>query len=304
MKTNLSRRKMLLAGGAAALAPIVLTGDKRSEAQSADLSASDRGVSAVSGSDPGFAPAVEAHFPGLTNDPTFQQISPLALLVTHQQGRPVRAFSVVWAITTPAGRYETPLYFYVSLGSPATGHTLSALGSVRRNILQVGQSRLVTPFFTWAPDYYAANSAPNWKGVLQPAEPGRFLLSELPNATQVKVSLDGVVFSDWKLIGPDKHQLGWKIRERRNAEHDEGLVVYRLMKSGASDSEIVQTLQSHGSAPRFSGESFRGRWYHQSRRFHAQVLLKAFQDADRKTFKRALVRLTRQGKTLITRADA
>jgi hypothetical protein len=296
---SISRRTMILAGGAAALAPVVLTGIKRSEAQSTQLSASDRAVSAISGLDPGFGSAVEALYPGLTKDPIFQKIAPLAMLVTHQQGPPVRAFCVSWAITTTAGTYEAPLYFYVSLGSPATGHTLSALGSARKNILPAGQSRLVTPFFNWTPAFYRTNPAPNWKTVLKPTEPAVFLISELPKATQVKVSLDGVVFSDWKLMGPDKHALGWKIRSRRNAEHDEGLVVYKLMKSGAPDSQIIETLQEHGSAPRSNDKDHR--WYQQARKVHAQILLRAFQDSDRHTFKRALVRLKMRRKTEITR---
>jgi hypothetical protein len=300
MSIKCSRRNMILGGCAALVAPVLIDRDPRAAAQSFQLSASDRALSAVSGSDPGFGAAVEALFPGLMSDPVFQKIAPLALLVTHQQGRGVRAFSASWAITTASGTYEAPLYFYVSLGSPAAGHILSALRSARRNILPVGQSRLVSPFFNWTPTYYK-NNPPNWKTVLTPTEPGAFLVSELPTATQVKVSLDGVIFSDWKLIGPDKHSLEYKIRSRRNAEHDEGLVVYKLMKSGAPDSQIVQTLQEHGSAQRSSNKDRNQRWYDRARKVHAQVLLKAFQNADRPTFTKALVRLKKQRKTRITR---
>lgn len=304
MSFKLSRRKMLLASGAAVISPLVLPGDRRALADTVQVSTSGYAVSVVSGSDLLFGGAVEALYPGLTKDPTFQQIAPLALLVTHQQGPPVRGFSVAWAITTPAGKKETPLYFYVSLGSPLTGHIQSALGSARRNILQIGQSRLVTPFFSWTPADYGSNSAQNWDEVLKRSYPGKFLVSELPAATQVKVSMDAVVFSDWKMIGPNKHKLGTKIRARRNAEHDEGLSLYKLMNNGASDNEIIETLRAHGLAQRSYKENLGDRWYERSRRFHAQVLLKAFQNADRQTFTRALVRLTRQRKNLITRADA
>lgn len=298
MSIRLSRRQVLFTGGAL-VASAAFTGERRAEAGGASVSESDRAVSAVSGSDPGFGPTVEALFPGLTSDPVFQKIAPLALLVTHQQGPPVRAFSASWAITTPTGTYEAPLYFYVSLGSPATGHILSALGSAQRDILPHGQSRLVTPFSNWTPAYYQSNPTPDWKTVLAPTEPGMFLVSELLNAIQVKVSLDGVVFSDWKKLGPDKHRLHKLIRMRRNAEHDEGLVVHKLIKAGASDSQIVQTLQQHGSAPISSATSPNGRWYEQARKVHAQILLKAFQNADRPTFTKALSRLKTQRKTVI-----
>jgi len=294
---------MLLVGGGALVASAALVSERRVEAGTESFSGPNRSVSAISGSDSDFSSAVGALFPGLVDDPVFQKIVPLALLVTHQQGPAVRAFSVSWAITTSAGTFEVPSYFYVSVGSVVTGHILSSLGSARRDILPSSQSRLVTPFFNWTPAYYQSNPTPDWKKVLTPTEPGAFLVSELLNATQVKVSLDGVVFSDWKMIGPDKHTLGLKIRERRNAERDEGLMVYKLMTKGASDSEIIQALQTDASAARSNRKNLKGRWYQQSRRFHAQVLLRAFQDADRPTFTAALTRLKRQRKTVITRAD-
>jgi hypothetical protein len=304
MSVQMSRRKMIMAGGAVLAAPMVLAGDGRADAQVSRLSASDRAVSAIAGSDPGFDDAAEALYPGLRKDPTFRQIAPLSLLVTHQQGPSVRAFSVSWAVTTPSGSYETPLYYYVSLGPPATGHTLSALGSARRNIVPAGQSRLVTPFFHWTPADYQSKKAVDWKTAIEPTDPGEFLVSELPKATQMKPSLDAVIFTDWKMIGPNKHKLGTKIRARRNAEHDEGVAVLRLMKKGASDSEIVQTLREHGAAPRSNNTSLNARWYEQSRRLHAQILLRAFQDSDRSNFKNALVRLKTQRKTVITRLPA
>lgn len=302
MKTSFSRRKMLLAGSATVIAPFVLSGGRRAVADVGRMAVSDHAVSATPGSDPGFGVSLDTLYPRLADDPTFKQIAPLALLVTHQQGPPVLGFSVSWKITTKTGTNEIPLYFYISLGSPAAGHIQSALGSARRNILQIGQSRLVTPFFSWTPDYYLANSPPNWDAVLRPPYPGTFLVSELQTATEVTILLDAVIFADWKMMGPNKHHLGTKIRARRNAEHDVGLSVYRLIKQGASDSEISQTLQTHGWGLMSTETDLKARWYEDSRRFHAQVLLKAFQNTDRTTFTRALTRLTRQRKTLITRA--
>lgn len=302
MKAKISRRKLILAGGAAAVSPLLLLRNRRATAESIRMAASDYAVSVVLGSDPNFSYSLDRFFPGLANDPTFQQIAPLSLVVTHEQGPPVRAFSVSWTISNPTGTSETPLYFYVSLGSPATGHFTSALASARRNILESGQTRLVTPFFSWADRYYSRNAPPNWTAALSRSDPGAFLISESQKATQVAVALDGVLFSDWKLMGPDKHALGWKIRSRRNAEHDEGLVVYKLLKSGAPDSQIIQVLREHGAA-QVSMDDHK-HWYWQARRFHAKVLLKAFSDSDRETFTKALVRLKLQRKTLITRVDA
>jgi hypothetical protein len=304
MGTTISRRSLILPGDAGLDSPGVASGARPPAADGNLLSASDRAVSAVSASDSNFGSAVEALYPGLQNDPVFQQIAPLALLVTQQNGPTIRAYSVAWQITTPAGTYGTALFFYVSPGQASKGRSSSTLGTARQAILQAGQSRLITPFFNWSPTYYQRNPEPDWSTVITPLEPGGFLVSELSAATDVKVSLDGVVFSDWRILGPDQHNLARRLRSRRNGAHDEGLAVHRLLRAGAADSAIVATLQSHAAAARSGRRAGPGYWYQQSRRYQAQILLLAFEQADRKTFSKALHRLVHQKRTFVTRESA
>jgi hypothetical protein len=303
MGTAISRRSLFLPGNAVLGSPGAASGAKPPEADVNLLSASDRTVSAVSASDSNFQSAVESLYPGLQDDPVFQKIAPLTLLVTHQNGPGIRAYSVAWQITAPAGAYETALFSYVSPGPASKGRSSSTLGYARQAILRAGQSRLITPFFIWSPTDYQRNPHPDWSKVIMPLEPGRFLVSELPTATAVKVSLDGVVFSDWKITGPDKHNLARRLRSTRNASHDEGLAVYRLLQGGSADSTIVATLQAHAFAARSSKREGPAYWYEQARRYQAQVLLLAFQQADGKIFAKALNRLVLQKKTYITRAN-
>lgn len=303
MSINISRRKLVIAGGAALVAPAVLVRSRKSEAQTSQLAASDRGVTTVSGTESGFASALDAQFPGLSADPVFQKLMPLAILITLQSGPGIRAYTVSWSVTTSAGPYQTALFYYVSPGPSAKGKSPNTLRSAQVNILRSGVSRLVTPFFNWTSNYYLANRPPNWDTILKPSEPGTFLVSELINATSVTTSLDAVVFSDWKLLGPDKYLLGDRLRARRNAEHDEAVGVCKLLKAGAPDSAIVEALQSHASAERSSNKSTHIRWYEQNRRYQAQVLLKAFGDADRDTFTKAVTRLRLQKRSLIKRLD-
>jgi len=267
------------------------------------LSTSDREVSAVSSSDNGFGVALDSLYPGLSADPIFQKIAPLSILITHKRGPAVRAFTISWKVTSANGTFETKLFSYVSPGSALKGQSTNTLRSARRPVLKLGQSRLITPFFSWTPTYYKSNPEPAWGKLLQQAEPGSFLVSELSNASAVEIEIDGLVFSDWKIVGPDKHDLTRRLRSRRNAEHDEGLVVFRLMKLGASDSEIKRVLLAHGAAQRSTKKTSPGRWYEQSRRFQAQFLLRAFVDADRASFSKALNRLVSQKSTSITRAS-
>jgi hypothetical protein len=304
MGITVSRRSLIFPGSSVLDSPGVAVGAKSLEADANLLSASDRAVSAVSAADSNFRSAVESLYPGLQNDPVFQKIAPLALLVTHQAGPAIRALSVAWQIISATGTYETALFSHVSPGPASKGRLDSTLASARYAILRTGQSRLITPFFTWTTAYYERNPQPDWSTVIKTLEPGGFLVSELSTATNVKVSLDGVVFSDWKIIGPDKHNLTRRLRARRNGAHDEGLVVYRLLKAGATDSEIVQTLQSHASAARSSQLKRPAYWYEQARRYQAQILLLAFEHADRKAFTKALHRLVFQKNTFITRVSA
>ena len=300
MSLIISRRRMIAAGGATLVAPAIMSTARRAEAQGSQLTVSGRSLNSISASDDGFYSAVETLYPGLLVDPGFQKIARLALLITHRQGQAVRAFSVSWRVTLSGGTTEIGMYYYSSLGSPATGHISTALGSARRNMIYPGQSRLAAPFFSWTPDDYQRNPKPDWQN-LPYTEPASFLVSSLSSASEIKVSLDAVGFSDWKMIGPDRHNLGGKLRARRNAEHDEALVVYRLLKRGASDSAIVEKLKSDGSVPRSSKTDENVRWYENARRFHAQFLLNAFLSSDRATFVDALTRLKLRRRTTITR---
>jgi hypothetical protein len=301
MKVKLSRRQVIAAGGAALAAPIILSGEHRAEAQNTQFSAADRSIASVSGADAAFGPNVESLFPGLMSDPTFQKIAPLALLITHLNGPAVRAFSTSYLLSTPSGTYQTGFYSYVTPGPALQGRSPSTLGSARRPILQAGQSRLFTPFFNWTPTYYQANPNPSWDEVLVSVEPGSFLASQLTTLSSVIVSLDGVVFSDWKIMGPDNNNLTRHLRSRKNAEHDEALVVQRLVSANASDNVIVETLLSDASTPNPNKPTLPGQWYSRFRKFQAQVLLQAFNNADRDTFNKAIARLVRQGQTVITR---
>ena len=304
MNSKLSRRSIFIPAGTAPKAQGATATASLPATDANGLSASDRAIFAISSSDSRFQSAVGGLFPGLQNDPVFQKIAPLAILITLQNGPAIRAHSVAWQITTPTGSFDTALFSYVSPGSATKGYSVSTLGSARHLTLQPGQSRLVTPFFDWSSSSFQSNPRPNWSTALKLAEPGGFLISELPTATAVRVSLDAAVFSDWKLMGPDRYNLARRLRSRRNAEHDEGLVVYRLLKAGAPNHLIVQTLRSHASAARSSTQNLPLFWYEQARRYQAQVLLRAFGDADRHSFMRAVHRLVTQKNTVITRVSA
>ena len=305
MSIELSKsRRSVLFGGSSLLVASMLPRRGTALQTAASQPVLDRELSTIPGNHRDFGPAVEALYPGLQADPHFGLIAPLAILITHRKGPGLRAYAIAWSITTSAGTYTTPLFYYHAPGSAARHKSVSTLGSARMDILQAGDSVLVTPFFNWTPDFYQNDSKPDWEALVSGVEPGDFLASELPTATEVKVGLDGAVFSDWTSIGPDAHHLRRRVNIRRNAEHNEGLAVYKLLQSGASDGDVIDMLTAHGSAKRSNATKPSQRFYEQSRRFQAQVLLRHFQNADRDTFNKALHRLVRQKSTHIKRLTA
>lgn len=296
MSIHFSRRKLLVGGSAALIASVAQTTAKANQV--------DRQILTVSGKDPDFAVAVEELYPGLLANSYFQVISPLALLITHKSGPGVRAFSVSWSTTTSTGTYTTAQFYYHAPGSYLKHKSVSTLGSARMDLLQIGDSVLVAPFFNWTPSWYRNNPNPDWKKLVADVEPGDFLVSQLNSATAVNVVLDCTIFSDWKKTGPNQYHFARRLTMRRNAEHDEGLAVYRMLKAGAPDSAVIETLTQHATAPRSSAARPAKRFYDQCRRFQAQVLLRHFQDADRDVFIKALHRLVTQKRTDITKIVA
>ena len=303
--TLFSRRKMLIASTAALTLPVFISGSQKVQASSnsESLSTSDREVSIMSKSDDDFNQAVEESFPGLQNDPVFKMIAPLAALVIHHRGPAIKAYTISYAITTQTGTYEDALFHYSLAGGKIISQNKMAIISGVRDIIKPAGIRLVTPYFSWTPEYFMENPQPNWEKFIKPVEPGAFLTHELQNATQVKIGLNGVIFSDHKIVGPDNHMLARRFYVQRNAEHDEGLSIWKMLRSNASDSEIADTLLSHYRSPR-SNTTKNKYWYTLARRRQAGVLYEYLYAAGREKFSNAIELLVSQPKTKIARATA
>jgi len=304
MSATFSRRRMILAGGAAFIASTVVKAAKGPDPVSTSLTAPDRELFTLSGTEPKFGAAVEALYPGLQADIYFRLIAPLAILITHRRGPGVRAFSVSWSVTTANGTSTTPLFYYHAPGSAKKHKSTSTLGSARRDIFQAGAAVLVTPFFAWTPNFYQNGPEPDWTKLMSGVKPGDFLVSQLNSATAVNAILDCAIFSDWKKMGPNQHHFARRLIMRRNAEHDEGLAVHRMLKSGATDNMIIETLTRHANAPISKALRPAKRHYDQCRRFQAQVLLRHYQGSDRAVFIKALHRLVTQKMTKIPKSIA
>ncbi len=299
----LSRRKMLFGGAAILAAPTLLLKAATPKSAANAFQQADRKLSLTSGADPGFSAELDSLFPGLSADPVFQKIKPLAILVTHHAGPSVRALTALWTITLPAGTYQTSLFCYSHAGMRSQKRPAKTLASGQREVLKANQSRLVTPFFTWSPRQYAKNPSPDWNSLLDQSDVGPFLASQLDTATEVTAELDGVVFSDRKLLGPDTQNLTKRLTVRRNAEHDEALSILKKVKAGASAQDIENVLIAHATAMRASTVADIKGVYLQARRHHAQILLKIFENKTLAGFTKVLHKMTKLHKTNIAAAN-
>jgi hypothetical protein len=297
---RLSRRELLVAGGATlavgsvsakSLVRSVTAGDNPT------LKAAGREVVTLAPSSANYASAVDSLFPGLMQDLHFQTIAPVSILVTNQSGPPVRGLSVIWSLSTSNGTYEAALRFYCrsSWRHPGTG---------LRQFLKPGETQLVTPFFVWNPAQYKPRPADQWgfaKGEAQ-----KLLLRQMGQTLSISAQVDAVVYSDWKLLGPDAEGLGRHMSIRRNAEHDESVAVLKLVKTQAPRAVIAALLTSHHDADAVAGTSVprsdsERHWYYHARSLQAAALLRTLHKSNRSQFTAVLSRARNRPKTQIAR---
>ncbi|MBB5061064.1 hypothetical protein HDF16_005800 [Granulicella aggregans] len=296
LTSTFSRRKLLV-GGTAALALPSVAVEAATQKPSHSLSLADRALTVLTSSDAGFSDKIESLYPGLTRDSRFQTLAPLVLLISHDHGPALRALSMSWTTNTPTGTYETAMFRFAAPGSKRRARAGRTIASAQTDILRKGETRIVTPFFSLSPKAYR-KLKDNWFNEVKHKEPSDFLFTQLQTATAVTAKVEAAVFGDRKFIGEDKHHLVSRLRARRNGEHDEALAVKRLLKAGASDTEISTMLKAHGSAQRPPNRGAKG-WYLMSRKQQAQILHDKFTAMTRPSFAKLVHRLSKVRKTRI-----
>ena len=299
---KVSRRKMLTLGaGLAAMPALGATGVIGKQGR-----VTPSNVRLIEPDSLEFSRQVQLHYPGLLDSPQFKQIQSLAVLLSHDGGPEVHAYSLVYKLTTSSGDFETPLFSYAHAGSRmqhakpvnAAGKKLRTrtVFSAQAPVLKEGSLVLATPFVTMSPVQYK-QLRDSWFLRIKTSQPGVFLLADLPQASSVKVSLDAVVFRNRTVKGPDTYQLRRRLAIRRNAEHDVALKHRKMLKSGVDVATVQDSIQSEATslhtAPSGSAQDF----YLQARKRHAQFLLSLQNAVPQARFDKALRRMTRLHKT-------
>jgi hypothetical protein len=309
--TLISRRDLISAGvvvGASALLPrqlFALSGKSgESAAQSATSSVGDfLAVSPVS--DPSSAIVLNGLFPGLLPDPGFEQLRPVAFLVTNLSRSSVRAFSTHWIFTTPGYTREMSLmhYFHPRAGYMGrkrmhwgtTGNRTRLTGRIP--IIKAGATRLVTPFFNWSPSFYKQHGDLDWGKLLRRRARPEVVLSDLakPGAS-VAMTISAAITKDYAWVGPDGQELARVFSVTRNAEHDEAVSVLKRISAGASPEQVREQLRHHASGLAFDIQPSSDLYYRVRQR-QAKVLLRRLKKARWDQFLRTLEYLRKQPPT-------
>jgi len=305
-----SRRQLITAGATAGAVAVLLPA-----LQKATLAAQVTGattanvadfVTVMAPSDTSFASRIDNLFPGLSNDPIFQKIQAHTVLITNVSGRPISAFSTCWNISTPTGGYSGTLIhgFHPTDMRPRlkhfglTGNKTRFTGKIPA--LKADTTRLVSPYFSWSPNYYRSNPQPQWKKILLAKEARKFFFYELAKATSVTVTVDSLIAAETKLIGSDQAHLARVFRISRNAEHDAAVAVLRLIEQGASRDKVESFLVKQGNQyPTSKADVFTNPIYCRVRQRQATVLLRRFRHGTPNQFARTLAYLKSQPKTTI-----
>ena len=299
---NVSRRKMLAMGASLAAMPAL-----GAAAVSGKLAAGTNSkVRLIEPGSPEFLSKIELHYPGLLSDAHFKQIQPLAVLLSHDEGPKVHAYSLVYSLTTSGGEYKTALFSYAHAGSRmhrskavnAAGKKLRTrtVFSAQTHILKAGDLVLATPFVTMSPKQYT-QLRESWFLRINTSQPGVFLFADLPQATSTKVSLDAVVFRNRVVTGPDTYHLRRRLAIRRNAEHDVALKHKKMLKSGLDIAAVQSSIESEATSLRTAPSGSAQDLYLQARKRHAQFLLSLQNAVPHARFQKALHRMTKLHKT-------
>lgn len=306
----LSRRKLIsigVAAGVANMLPLqVLSQSLGAAAAQSGVPAADSILIATPASHPSSTSIVDRLFPGLLSDAGFQQLLPVAFLVTNSSNKSMSAFSSHWTKTTPNGSIDWSIMHYFHRRSSSSNQLMhwGSKGNKTRYtgqipVIKAGATRLITPFFNWGPVYYKKHGKQNWANLLSRRARREVSISDLTNPnTSFSMNIDAAITQDHMSLGPNDAFLVKVFTNTRNAEHDEAISVLRHMASGASTEQVKELLAQHASGLAFNIRPSSDLYYRVRQR-QAKVLLRRLNHARSDQFQRTLIYLKSQSPTLI-----
>jgi hypothetical protein len=296
--SSVSRRKLIeigvIGGAGALLSPLFNESAFGVSSIFAATSSAGALLQVRSASEPSSLDRLDQLFPGLRSQPGFRQLLPVAFLVSNVSGEAIRAFSSHWTLRMPSSTQELVVHHYfhrrgvhrggVHFGSKGNHTRVTATVPA----IRAGETRLVTPFFSWNSAYYRRHSAPNWEKILNHRARKQVVVSELQSdGATVSMEIVAAVLRDFSPVGPGGDRLRTIIRVSRNAEHNEAASIRNRMAAGANREQVRALLQHHASGLAFDIRPDSDLYYRVRQR-QAKVLLRRLKHARWEQFVRTI----------------
>ena len=203
--------------------------------------------------DPDFSILIDTYYPGLRSLPDYESIRPFLGLLRNDTASTAYAYAVVWDLHYADGAIKPISTYFVKRHWILTGED---------RVLRSHDIRLLSPLFDLSSDEYRSNRD------FVHAYPA-FMFPRLGQADFVKAEIDGAVFAGGVFSGDNRTHLAERFESALNAEHDEGVVIQRYLRShvpasipgtlAVLDEDIRNGQDLKGSAPDSKvGESLNG----------------------------------------------
>jgi len=214
--------------------------DARLDALGDRLHADRHGMIVAKLSDTDLAQVLDASYPRLRNDPHLEPFVPLMVYVRNESQLNVLAYTIAFTVVPLHGQTEV---MHVTLQHKAD---LPGRISDVTPVLERHESRVVGPWFNWGTVKWKDNPDTSTFAGL-----ARFrFVSAVPNARNVEVSLDAVVFDDGSIVGPDVYDLRDQFESLRNGERAEGVHVAQMLAQGQTANGVADYLKAQISLGR------------------------------------------------------
>lgn len=192
-----------------------------------------------------FRAILDYYFPKLARHRRFRKLSRCAVLIMNNDPRDIYGYSVEWQ-NFKAG--EVPDLYQRRFVNRPTLQLRARQITAQVPVLKAGSVALVTPYFTWTAESFAARPSRVRFGKRRLRRyQGHFprahgFTKRAKTADSVTVSVEALAFKD-SVVGVRRQSFASFIRNSRNGERDQARAIYRgIQKSGDSTEAFRKSL--------------------------------------------------------------
>jgi hypothetical protein len=157
-----------------------------------------------------------------------------SFFLTNNDSRSIVAYAIRWDVGDASGKTKSSFAIFDGSSSPTKAPLPHSL------IIPPGGTRIVSPRFNLDVSLLRDPDVQNHVRRI-PLRPD--IAQAIANGRRVAGSIDGAVFEDGHIEGPNESHFFERLKAERDAEHDSGLVVVASLQAGETDEQIIEKLQ-------------------------------------------------------------